>query len=393
MGPLKHLLAGLTCRYFARKPARARTGAQALSARAQERRREHLERCTACRARLQRERQYLERLRGAAVPAASEDLTARLLARTQDLAAWHEDAGTDAASAPAAPPARTQPQRHPGRPLRLAAQIAGGAAATAVLMGGAAYLMGADAALPADEAFTSAFPGKSPTGEALSAEGISMAAWQLSGEPDVTPAGSLSTEQLSALRARGWSCPELRELGYHLVWARGGVAEGSEVLELRLTDGRNFATVLEQHPGAADGYGAAGADRPAPAPGGPAQPAAAQPSGPPVNILTGHPATEDGFVAARLDTATGPAAATAPTVPATPRGALWINKQAPFRAIYRTPTATFTYISELPAEQADDGLGLLVQPTPASVAPAPGEGGIPARLERGLERIVELLAR
>lgn len=391
MGQLKHFLAGLRCTYFGRKPGRARRGAQPLTGRAQERRRKHLERCTACRARLQRERQYLERLRGAAVPAASEDLTARLLARTGVLAAGQQDAGTEPASAPGPPsvaPQRTLP-RH-GKPLRLAVQIAGGVAATAVLMGGAAYLMGSDTALPADEAFTSAFPGTSPSGPALSSESISVAAWKLSGEPDVTPAGSLNADQLSALRDRGWTCPELRELGYHLVWARGGVADGSEVLELRLTDGRHFATVLEQHAeGAADRHGTAAAVRPTPGTAGPAQSAAAQSAaaqpaaGAPVNVLTGHPATEDGFVAAGLDTAAPDAAA----------GSLWINKQAPFRAIYRTSTATFTYISELPAEQADDGVGALVHPRPVKAPPAHGAEEVPARLERGLERIVQLLAR
>ena len=50
-------------------------------------RHDHVESCAECRARQQRERQYLERLRGAAVPEASEDLTARLLARTGQLAA------------------------------------------------------------------------------------------------------------------------------------------------------------------------------------------------------------------------------------------------------------------------------------------------------------------
>ncbi|MCU1537279.1 MAG: hypothetical protein JWP82_1630, partial [Humibacillus sp.] len=45
--------------YLGRKPRRARLGAQPLTGRAQERRRKHLERCTECRVRLQRERQYL----------------------------------------------------------------------------------------------------------------------------------------------------------------------------------------------------------------------------------------------------------------------------------------------------------------------------------------------
>ncbi len=51
-----------------------------------ERRPRHLDSCAECRHRQRRERQYLERLRGAEVPVASDDLTARLLARTEELA-------------------------------------------------------------------------------------------------------------------------------------------------------------------------------------------------------------------------------------------------------------------------------------------------------------------
>ena len=72
-------------------------------------------------------------------------------------------------------------------------------------------------------------------------------AFGLGGEPDFTPAGTLSTGQLAAFRSQGWTCPELRDLGFHLIWARAGVISGDEVLELRLTDGQHFATVLEQH--------------------------------------------------------------------------------------------------------------------------------------------------
>jgi hypothetical protein len=368
MGQLKHFLGGLSCKYFARKPGSVRLGAAPLNGSARARRRNHLERCAACRVREQRERQYLERLRGAAVPAASEDLTARLLARTQELAGQ----------------SRQLPAR--ARPLRVAVRIAGGVAATAVLMGGATYVLGGAAAPAADGALSTAFPGQL-TVPALSSEAVSGVAWSLGGEPDVAPAGSLSSEQLSALRARGWVGPELRELGYHLVWARGVVAFGSEVLELRLTDGRHFATVLEQHAGGVpeglpeslpEGQATAGAGQPAPAA--------------PVNLLTGHPATEDGFVAARVGSA-GQDGAEPPQDRASTAGTLWVNKQSPFRAIYRTPAATFTYISELPEEQADDGLGALVRSRSGqSVAARSGEG-IPARLERGLERIVQLLAR
>lgn len=347
-------------------------------------------RCAECRVRQQRERQYLERLRGAAVPAASDDLTARLLARKGELAAGSADAGqTHSAPADAAPAAAVGPVTGPGavpgpqrsprgpqarraRPWRLAVQIAGGAAATAALMGGAAYLVGSDTPPTADGAFAAALPGRLP-GPADSSESVSGAAWKLSSGPDVAPAGALNTGQLAALRGRGWTCPELRELGYHLLWARGGVADGSEVLELRLTDGSHFATVLEQHPKAL--------------PDVPGARSGQLPSAPPVNVLTGHPATEDGFVAVHR----GEAAAPENPVPA--EGTLWVNRQAPFRAIYRTPAATFTYVSQLPEEQADVGVGALVQSRPGDAPEADSGEGIEARLERGMERIVELLVR
>ena len=380
MGQLKHLLGGLACRYFGRTPRRPRLGTPPLSRKAQERRRRHLARCAECRVRQQRERQYLERLRGAAVPAASDDLTARLLARTGELAAGPEDARQTQSAPPDAAPAAVigpgavpGPQARQARPWRLAVQVAGGVAAATALMGGAAYLIGSDAPPAADGAFAAALPGRLP-GPAVSSESVSGAAWKLSGGPDVAPAGALNTDQLAALRDRGWTCPELRELGYHVLWARGGVADGSEVLELRLTDGLHFATVLEQHPKALpDSPGSSGSGQ--------------LPAAPPVNVLTGHPATEDGFVAVRRG------GATAPENPAPDEGALWVNRQAPFRAIYRTPAATFTYISELPEEQADVGVGALVQSRPGGAAADHGGEGIEARLERGMERIVELLVR
>lgn len=386
MAQLKHFLSGLSCRYLGGTSRGARAAAGLLAGKTHERRRKHLQRCPACRARQLRERQYLERLRGAAVPAASEDLTARLLARTGQLAAGDDGREPARASAPPAAhaPAPLRPQlsahRAPaGTPLRLAVGLGGALAAGAVLLGGAAYLLGADATPAADAAFAPA-AGAAFTEplSALSVQSVSGAAWKLSGEPDVAPAGALSSEQLAALRAQGWSCPELRELGYHLVWARGGVAAGSAVLELRLTDGQHFATVLEQHGDSAASVRGAGGT------------GAAGPAAVPVNVLTGHPASEDGFKAAPAGTA--PSSSAQPGL-ASPAGTLWVNRQAPFRAIYRTPSATFTYISESPAEQADDGVDALVRSRPAA-SPAPhGGDGVQNRLELGLQRLAELLAR
>ncbi len=61
-------------------------------------------------------------------------------------------------------------------------------------------------------------------------------------------AGMLTSAELQSLRAQGWSCPELQAMGFHVLWARREAVSGQGVLELRLTDGEHFATVLEQHP-------------------------------------------------------------------------------------------------------------------------------------------------
>jgi hypothetical protein len=84
---------------------------------------------------------------------------------------------------------------------------------------------------------------------------------------------------------------------------------------------------------------------------------------------------------------------------------LWINPAAPWKAIYQTSNVTFTYISDLPADTADDGLEELISAGSAAAVRSVGGGpagpgtdnaamyaaeDLPARLKRGLGRIVEL---
>ncbi|WP_354184744.1 hypothetical protein [Arthrobacter sp. UYCu712] len=336
-----------------------------------------------------REQQYLERLRGAAVPAASDDLTARLLARTEGLA---RDA------APAAPlpggelpstdhgarghGARGRGARQRGaRPgIRLAALAAGGATAAVALMAGSAYLMGGTPVPPEAAGTASAFLHEDMRVSSAAGAGTG---WSLTGEPDITPSDALTAGQLAALRAQGWSCPELRELGFHLVWARGGVVAGTDMVELRLTDGRYFATVLEQHSAAPPQRGSSGVQPPA--------------ATPPVNVLTGHTATADGFTAVSAQSMGAPAGTGPETFAAARSGRLWINPAAPFRAIYQNSAGTYTYVSDQPAALAGEGVAALVAaravPRPEA-APADGTtpDGITARIERGMGRILKLLA-
>jgi hypothetical protein len=354
-----------------------------------ERQPRHLDSCTECRLQQRRERQYLERLRGAEVPVASDDLTARLLARTADLARNDLPAAATAAARGLRPAAVFSPA------LRAALLVAGGAAAATVLLGGSAYLMGADRAPTAAGAPAPIFLQRnlaaSGAAAAVEAGAGAPTGWSLTGEPDFTPAGALTDEQLASLRSEGWTCPELRDLGYHLVWARAGVLAGGDILELRLTDGRNFATVLEQH-GAAPQSGMQQSGIPD---GGPRSAQAA-----PVNVLTGRPATSDGFTAAAVPAAAGAVG----DVAGAGRGTLWVHHAAPFAAIYQAGDVTYTYVSDQPAEQADDGVAALVRARAAATAPAGGGGPgqvetvdgagntFAVRLERGMGRIMELLA-
>ncbi|MEV4988310.1 anti-sigma factor [Pseudarthrobacter sp. LMD1-1-1.1] len=206
----------------------------------------HLEACQECAATVRRERQYLERLRDAPIPPASQDLTARLLARTHELAAQ-----------PAAPvpPPQGVTSRMAARALAL---TAGGTVAAAGVLAVGAFTAAGD-------------PG---AGEPAGTEAA------FSHVSSQTPADGrpLSATQLATLRSEGWACPDLQAMGFHLEAARALVVNGEPAVELRLTDGAHHATVTEQHPvanepaghapvvhGVAEGESAAGQE------GGPVQ--------------------------------------------------------------------------------------------------------------------------
>ncbi|NUT69937.1 anti-sigma factor [Pseudarthrobacter sp. C4D7] len=176
----------------------------------------HLEACQECAAAVRRERQYLERLRDAPIPPASQDLTARLLERTHELAAQ--------------PPASAQANH--GITSRVAAR------ALALTAGGTM----AAAGVLAVGAFTAA--GDPSNGESA---GMEAAFSHVSSQ---TPADgrTLSAAQLATLRSEGWACPELQDLGFHVERARALVVDGEPAVELRLSDGVHQAIVTEQHP-------------------------------------------------------------------------------------------------------------------------------------------------
>lgn len=265
---------------------------------------EHLQRCAECAAAVKRERQYIERLREAAVPPASDDLTARLLARTQLLAAAPERV----------------PSQHPG--ARALALTAGGTAAAAGILAVSAFALAGDT-LPA-------------AGTAIHAS-LTQHAAQLPAD-----GGALTAPQLSALRAEGWVCPGFESLGFQIRSANAVTLNGLPAVELHLSDGQHYATVVEQHPGWA-------------------------------------------------------AAVT---------GALVVSSLAPWTATYATAEGTFRVESDLPAGKADDTLPVLEQLSSvaaegidagASTGPGAdpataGDESPAARLERGILKIGEILA-
>lgn len=299
---------------------------------------DHVRQCTECAAALRRQRQYLERLREAAIPAASDELTARLLLQTRQLAM---------APAAAAPRMGT---------LRLAGLAGGVAVVAAGAVAAGAYLSAGE---PPQYA------------AAASAASVSGESGNVSGAGD-------AESRLASLRSHGWACPDLKGMGFRLVSATDTVRDGHRAVELRLSDGRHTATIVEQH---------------SPTPPGEGKDAAAAPAAPtspdsPVNPLTGNPARLDGFVAVG---AAGDGA----------RERLWIRTAAPWSAIYQVSGTTFTYMSDLPADVADDAVAALaaaglarhsgIVAATRPDAGNPGAESIVDRMERGLRKMARQL--
>jgi hypothetical protein len=271
----------------------------------------HIQSCRECASAVRRERQYLERLRDAPIPAASGDLTARLLARTQELAAR-----------PPVPVQHRQPRRTVVRVLLMSA---GGSVAAAGVLATGAFAVAGDP-FPADGA-----------AEAAALSHVSAQ----------TPADgrTLSAERLAGLRSEGWVCPELEAMGFHLESAKALVQEGGPAVELKLSDGSHYATVTERHT----------------------------------------------------------AGAGAPDAAAGPGEALKILAASPWSATYRAPGRTFTYVSNLPAERADDAVPILQRLSEQAVEgvaaeavewrPARGVEAVTTRLQRGVNKIVALFTQ
>ncbi len=257
---------------------------------------------------MRRERQYLERLREAPIPPASNDLTARLLERTSLLAAQPVPA------TPSVNASRTA--------ARVLAMAAGGTVAAAGVLGVGA-LVAAGEPVPGNGAGTATLA-------------------QVSSH---TPADgrALTADQLSSLRQEGWACPVLEAMGFRLESAKAVVRGGQPAVELRLSDGSHYATVTEQHAGN--------------------MAAAVSPQGTPVQVLG----------------------------------------TSPWSATYTSGGRTFTFESNLPADQADDAGPILEQVggvaaeglTAGASSNTRDAAGEPLgnRLQRGINRIVAVFTQ
>jgi hypothetical protein len=190
---------------------------------------EHLEVCADCRNALQRERQYLERLRCASVPEASHDLAARLIQHTERLANQPSQ------------PFVTQAAPHGiRRAVRLAAVAASTLAVSAGALAVSAYVVAGD-----DE--QQAFGGTSDIGALAGAWTGSPAETMVGPAFSAGSTVSLSSAQLDTLRKEGWACPELSAMGFHVVSAQATMHNGHPAVEIKLESNGHYATIVEEH--------------------------------------------------------------------------------------------------------------------------------------------------
>lgn len=174
----------------------------------------HLSVCPECRGALETERRYLAALRGAPVPSASPSLTQRLMEQTRQLA-------LEAELAEAAEPR--------GRFLRTAGVAVAGAATALAALAVTAYAVAGD---PASVSPTAGWP------SAIGINGVGR---------------TLTADDLHALSAAGWNCPELERGGLHVESAEGYILNGVPTLVLRLGDGAHRISLMEQRPSGTGG--------------------------------------------------------------------------------------------------------------------------------------------
>ncbi|MER1996067.1 MAG: zf-HC2 domain-containing protein [Arthrobacter sp.] len=250
-------------------PARRRAGVEA-----------HLARCAACRCQVEEERRLRSRLKAMRVPSPREDLASRIVADTA-AAREHQD----------------QSSRSRGR---YAAAIGGILTLVSGFVLAGAYVLGSLAEEPLS----------APQQASL------LAGWNQMAEQR-----SLSPEEVDQLRAYGWSCPELTELGFTLASARTLEVAGHPAVALELTRNGESIRIYEQRPRQGD-------------------------TNPEVlHAVSGRPVAEEGFSAA------SGAQATAPRI--------WRDETRPGEAVLSARNVTYTLATSVPDETLSSIVGEL----------------------------------
>lgn len=242
----------------------------------------HLERCAPCRTLVEEERRLRIRLRSMSIPLPGDDLARRIVAGG------------------AGPSGSLPAERHRPRNRRRYAVAVGGVLTLVsgfVLAG--AYVLGslADASISGPQ------------------QAHLLAGWdQVASGPDRV----LSPEQLQELRASGWSCPELSELGFRLEDASALQVAGNPAVALVLSRDEEKITLYEQRR----------------AEGSTSQEV--------LHAVSGRPVTEDGFTLQTGNPATAPK--------------VWQNPAKPGEAVLSTSNVTYTLFASGPDEMIDGAM-------------------------------------
>lgn len=277
----------------------------------------HLARCAACRAEAARERRLRSRLRTAEVPVPGPELRQRI-----DLAAQRA-AGEAAGGYAADPDPTARRRRH-----RLIS-TAGAVAAAVGLVLSTAYLLGSW-----------------NNGGSLNDAAPGLAA----GWTEVTDGagGTLSADQITDLRARGWACPELRSIGMSLVAAKAARIDGQQAVVMTLQGQGSTVTIFETRP-------AVGSSSDAPV----------------VDGVTGRAVEDEGFVLQEQE-------------PGRPQ--VWLHPQRPQQAVLAAGGVAYTVDAAPPGEVLDNAVReiSLTESSRLVLHPPETAQGVWDRIQRGL---------
>lgn len=292
----------------------------------------HVCRCGRCTAVVTRLRGLKIALLGLHKPSPDPDFQRRLLSPgIVPAVATHEIRSGSSAALIRAQHERTRPPRR----RRTVIAAAGGSALVVTTLLASAYVVGSET--------------RSVTAERGTGTTALRAQWD-SVAPQ-TPT-YLDSEQLEALRAGGWYCPELEALGFTLRSAEGITVAGRPTLELVLENDGDTVTVYEQRKVTETGRDGAA----------------------PLNAVTGNDVRTDGFE----------------HIGGADRQ-VWVLSGAPWQVVLDSPSVTYTVVSDLPAASMPQTLSYLVTTEHAqlSLSPQGQDDSMVDRIVRGLSKITQ----